>query len=374
MSLEPLVTFVVPCYKLAHMLPECVNSILKQDYENFEVLIMDNCSPDRTPEVAQSFNDPRVKHIRNESNLGHIRNFNKGISLARGKYVWMVLVDDMLRSPHVLGRYVDLMERNPGVGFVFCRGVELHEGKETGIARWADHGDEDHIWKDGSFFHRLIEANRVVACSVFVRKECYPKPGPYQLDLPWASDWYVSCMIAMHFDVAYLSEPMVTVRIHEQSLTAQCYRDHARLCIGDELGVLRRVEREAELAGIASLRGACEAALIRRAVRLLGARLKGETPGMSRADFETILEDRIESSEERKETQASVYTSLGDEQYWKGEHEQAAHSYRLALSARPGRLKTLGKYVLLRMGVIGIRVRKLFHQHRRWNVRIKFAK
>jgi glycosyltransferase involved in cell wall biosynthesis len=102
MSLEPLVTFVVPCYKLAHMLSECVNSILKQDYENFEVLIMDNCSPDRTPEVAQSFNDPRIKHIRNESNLGHIRNFNKGISLARGKYVWMLCVDDMLRSPHVL--------------------------------------------------------------------------------------------------------------------------------------------------------------------------------------------------------------------------------------------------------------------------------
>ncbi len=372
--MDPLVSFVIPCYKLAHMLPDCVNSILKQDYENFEVLIMDNCSPDSTPQVAQSFNDPRVKHIRNESNLGHIRNFNKGISLARGKYVWMVLVDDMLRSPHVLGRYVDLMERNPRVGFVFCRGVEFQGGEEKGVCQWADHGDEDHIWKDGSFFHRLIEANCVVACAMFVRKECYPKPGPYQLEVPWASDWYVSCMIAMHFDVAYLSEPMVSVRIHEESLTAQCYRDHARLCIGDELGVLRRVGREAELAGIPSLRDACEAALIRRAVRLLGAGLKAEAPGMSRADFETILEDRIESSEERKERQASVYTSLGDEQYWKGEREQAARSYRLALSARPWRLKALGKYLLLLAGVAGIRVRRLFHRHRRWNVGAKTAK
>ncbi len=138
--MDPLVSFVIPCYKLAHMLPDCVNSILKQDYENFEVLVMDNCSPDRTSEVAQSFNDPRVKHIRNETNIGHIRNFNKGIALARGEYVWMLCVDDMLRSPHVLGRYVDLMERNPGVGLVFCRAVDFQGGEEKGIAKWADHG------------------------------------------------------------------------------------------------------------------------------------------------------------------------------------------------------------------------------------------
>jgi hypothetical protein len=66
--------------------------------------------------------------------------------------------------------------------------------------------------------------------------------------------------------------------------------------------------------------------------------------------------------------QASVYTRLGDEQYWKGEHEQAAHSYRLALSARRGRLQTLWKYLLLRTGAIGIRARQMLHQHRRWNV------
>jgi len=63
--MNPLVSFVVPCYKFAHLLPQCVNSILEQTYQNYEILIMDNCSPDTTPEVAASFKDPRVKHIRN---------------------------------------------------------------------------------------------------------------------------------------------------------------------------------------------------------------------------------------------------------------------------------------------------------------------
>src|ERR1039458_1313155 len=372
--MHPFVSFVVPCYKMAHLLPQCVNSILGQDYENFEVLIMDNCSPDRTPEIAQSFNDPRVRHIRNESNVGHIRNFNKGITLARGKYVWVLTADDLLRSPHVLGRFLDLMERTPRVGFVFCRAVELHGGKETGVGQWADCGEEDRIWDGRIFFHRLIEADCIVASSVLVRKECYPKPGPYQPDLPFASDWYIWCLIAMQYDVAYLSEPMVCCRFHEESLTTLYSRDYATICIGDELSVLRRVGHEAELAGSPSLRRACEAALIRRAVRLLGAGLKNETPGMSLADFETILEGRMTNSEDKNEIRASVYTNLADEQYWEGEHEQAARSYRLALSAHPGRLKTLAKYLLLRTGVVRSRVRQMFHQHPRWNVGVKYAK
>jgi glycosyltransferase involved in cell wall biosynthesis len=372
--MDPLVSIVVPCYKLAHLLSPCVNSILKQDYNDFEVLIMDNCSPDDTPAVAQSFHDPRVKHIRNESNLGHIRNFNKGITLARGKYVWMMMADDMLRSTHVLGRYVDLMERNPDVGFVFCRAVELHGEEEAGICQWADRGDQDHIWKGGTFFHPLIEANCIVASSVLVRKECYPQPGPYQLDLPFASDWYTWCMIAMRCDVAYFAEPMVCVRIHEQSLTTLYSRDHARICIGDELSVLWHVGHQAELAGNASLRVACKAALIRRAAGLLRAGLKNETAGMSRSDFETILEDRIKNSEDQKDIRASVYTNLGDEQYWEGEREQASRSYRLALSASPGRLNTVAKYLLLRSGVVGTRVRQMFRRRRRWNVEVKYAK
>ena len=104
--MNPTVSFVVPCYKLAHLLGECVDSILGQTYRDFEVLIMDDCSPDNTAEVAQSFTDPRVRHVRNEPNLGHLRNYNKGIELARGKYVWLISADDRLRRPYVLERYV----------------------------------------------------------------------------------------------------------------------------------------------------------------------------------------------------------------------------------------------------------------------------
>src|SRR2546425_3448751 len=115
MTQNPMVSFVVPCYNLAHLLPECINSILCQTYGDFEVLIMDDCSPDKTAEVAQSFRDHRVKHIRNEPNVGHLRNYNNGIALSQGKYVWLISADDCLRRPYILQRYVDLLNRNPRV-------------------------------------------------------------------------------------------------------------------------------------------------------------------------------------------------------------------------------------------------------------------
>src|SRR3954470_23433571 len=99
---NPLVSFVVPCYKLAHLLDECVHSILSQTYRQIEVLIMDDCSPDNTPDVAESFGDPRVHHIRHAHNIGHLRNYNEGIRRSRGAYVWLISADDYLRRPYVV--------------------------------------------------------------------------------------------------------------------------------------------------------------------------------------------------------------------------------------------------------------------------------
>ncbi len=359
--MSPLVSFVVPCYKLAHLLPQCVNSILSQDFKDFEVLIMDNCSPDQTPHVAQSFDDARVQHVRNESNLGHIRNFNKGITLAAGKYVWILHADDLLRSPHVLRRFVEVMEQNARVGFVFCRAVEMQGETETGIAQWADCGDNDHIWRDRTFFVRLIESNCIVASSVLVRKQCYDRVGLFQVDLPFACDWYMRGLLAMHYEAAYLAEPMVVSRLHPDSLTAANFREHTRICIADEFVVLQKLGHDAESAGLASLHDECDTAFVRRAVRLLRAGLNGVFPGMSATEFENILQTRILNRKTAKHMRAAVYTNLADEQYWRGEYAQAAQSYWLGLAARPCRLKTWTKYLLLRSGGVGIRIRQLSH-------------
>src|SRR5258708_15157639 len=155
--MTPAVSFVVPCYNLGHLLGECVDSILRQTYDNFEVLIMDDCSPDNTEEIARSFQDPRVKYVRNDSNLGPLPNYNKGISLTRGKYVWLISADDYLRRPYVLQRYVELLEKNPHVGYTFCPGVGVKNGRETEILEYSAQGHRDQILDGRAFLKKLLE-------------------------------------------------------------------------------------------------------------------------------------------------------------------------------------------------------------------------
>ncbi|HET8925055.1 MAG TPA: glycosyltransferase [Candidatus Acidoferrum sp.] len=370
--MNPLVSFVVPCYKLAHLLPQCVNSILAQTYGNFEVLIMDNCSPDNTPEVAASFDDPRVTHIRNDVNLGHVRNFNKGISMARGKYVWLVSADDWLRGTAVLGRYVELMERNPEVGYVFCRAVEVQGSQEIGAASWTNCGKKERIWNGRGFLKRLIQGNCIVMSSAMVRKKCYETVGTFSLEMPHANDWYLWCVLALHNQVAYFPEPMVFVRIHEESLTTAFNKKSNSVCVVDELSVLWRVARLAELTGAFSHRHPFNACIANRAARALKSGPAESTgPGLTEPDFEALLRRHVRDSKDEADIRARVFMAVGDEHFWRGEYRKATQAYWLGIRLRPLWLRSWTKYLLLRTGGVGVRIRRFLLDLRRQSVEAK---
>ncbi len=177
------VSFVIPCYKLAHLLPYCIDSILSQTYADFEILVMDDQSPDNTAEVTASYRDDRVQHIRNEPNLGHLRNYNKGISLSRGKYVWLISADDYLRDMSVLEKYVSLMERESRVGYCLCTGFAVKGGQEGAIVGGC--GLKSGIYRGHSFLRKLLDYNFVLAASVMVRRECYDTLGMFPIKADW---------------------------------------------------------------------------------------------------------------------------------------------------------------------------------------------
>ncbi|MGB6691512.1 MAG: glycosyltransferase [Terracidiphilus sp.] len=358
--MDPLVSLVIPCYKHAHFLSECVTSILAQTHQNFEILIMDNCSPDNTPEVARSFHDPRVRYFRNEVNIGHVRNFNKGIMMSRGKFVCLVPADDYLRNPDVLDRFVKILDRNPHVGYVFSRAFEVQGTKEIGIAHWTDCGNRDRIWNGSTFLKRLIKSDCIVMASAMVRKECFDKIALLSVDLPHACDWYLWCLFALHYQVAYVSQPMVCCRIHEESLTTSLNRDSAPICIVDELNVLWRVALEAERAARPSFRSLCNASIANHAAHAIMSGPAGATrAGLNEQEFEAMVRVNARDAKDKNDLWASVYRVLGDEQYWDGHPGEAMRSYSLALKLRPWRPKVWAKYILLWTGQFGTIIRRL---------------
>jgi glycosyltransferase involved in cell wall biosynthesis len=361
---RPAVSIVVPCYNLSHLLAECVNSILSQSYSDLEVVIMDDCSPDDTAEVARSFRDPRVKYIRNEPNLGHLRNYNKGIVLSEGKYVWLISADDYLRRPYVLQRYVELLEKNPNVGYAFCDGVRVKDLTETGsstLSSWF-HGERDRVIDGHVFLKTLLKSNSVPAASGMARRECYERIGMFPLDMPWAGDWYLWCIYALHFDVAYFAEPMVCIRVHELSMTTKLTREKLDACAAEEISIPWLIMEKAQAAGHMEVARECLRGVAHTYVRTIASELyRRSSLFMNLEQFEASLLRNTTTKAERNWVRARVYAGVGNECYWRNELVLARKFYQAALKEDPSMTSVHIKKLLLSLGRPGDYIRKTLY-------------
>ena len=112
----PKVSIGIPVYNGERFLPEALDSMLNQEVEDFELIVSDNASEDRTEEVARSYceRDPRVRYHRNEVNVGLVANFNRVFELSTGAYFRWAASDDVL-EPQYLTRCIEVLDSDPGV-------------------------------------------------------------------------------------------------------------------------------------------------------------------------------------------------------------------------------------------------------------------
>jgi len=358
--MNPMVSFVVPCYKLAHLLPECVESILAQTYKDFEILIMDDCSPDNTPEVARSFTDPRIRYIRNEPNLGHLRNYNKGIEQARGEFIWLISADDRFRNRTALEQYVLFMEANPTAGFACCPAVELINGVETGIAKYSVVADRNTFFTGHDFLKVLLYADVVIAGSGMVRRACYERFGAFPLDLPYAGDWYMWCLFALHYDVAYLAEPMVNYRGHDLSMTNVLRNKNIEILVKDNLNVLWRTMHNARVARYGDVEQMSLKALAYEYARYVtGSKYPGYQ--MAWGDLDESIAALSSSKTEAKEVKARIFVSVGDQYFTCGDIARSQDAYIRALKVKLLLIAAIAKLLILKFGPITrhLRTRRL---------------
>lgn len=92
----PVLSVCIPVYNGAEFISEAIDSVLNQDYTDFELLIIDNHSTDSTVEIVKKYNDSRIKLTVNTENIGLIPNWNKAVELAGGKYIKILPADDFI--------------------------------------------------------------------------------------------------------------------------------------------------------------------------------------------------------------------------------------------------------------------------------------
>ena len=116
---DPKVTILMPVYNGAKYIREAIESILSQTFTDFEFLIINDGSTDQSAVIIASYNDPRIRSVDNESNLGLVDTLNRGLELARGEFIARMDCDD-ISLPERLGKQAALMEQRPEVGVCGC--------------------------------------------------------------------------------------------------------------------------------------------------------------------------------------------------------------------------------------------------------------
>ncbi len=134
---QPLVSIVMPAYNAEKYITESVNSILAQSYKNFELLIADDCSTDKTKEILYPFNDSRISFHHNETNQGYLKTCNKLFLLCKGEFVTFQDADDSSVADRI-EKQVNEFLKDEELGICTSNSVMIDfAGKKIMSRKWA---------------------------------------------------------------------------------------------------------------------------------------------------------------------------------------------------------------------------------------------
>lgn len=231
-----LVSICVPTFNGEKYLEEALASIKHQTYRNFEVIISDDNSSDRTMEILNAFKEetdfPVFVYSHKPSGIG--ANWNNCIKKAKGKYIKFLFQDDIL-SATCLKEMVEILENQPEIGLVGCkRNFIIHSSCETNVQQWMevygdlqkylDTGDKKILYLD----HKLIGRKDFLKSpynkigepsSVIFRKSVVKKSGFFDTDLEQILDYVFYYRLLKFYSIAIINKPLVSFRIHQDQTT-----------------------------------------------------------------------------------------------------------------------------------------------------------
>ena len=213
------VDVVVPCYNYARYLRACVESVLSQENVDVRITIIDDHSPDNTPEVGRALAeaDSRVTYLRHLVNKGHIATYNEGLERASADYVLLLSADDLL-TPGSLGRAASLMDANPSVGLVYGSSIRVY-GDVLPPARTKSTGTT--VWKGADWIRLKCRAGRNFICcpEAVMRTKVLHQLGGYKPSLPHSADMEMWMRAALTSDVGRVNgADQAYYRVHNLSM------------------------------------------------------------------------------------------------------------------------------------------------------------
>jgi ADP-heptose:LPS heptosyltransferase/glycosyltransferase involved in cell wall biosynthesis len=220
-SPQPKVSVLIPSFNYARFLPMAIESVLAQDFADFEILISDDASTDDSAAVIRRYatRDPRIRGQFHPANVGMVANWNWCLQQARGDYVKYIFGDDCLASRHALGRMVAMLDAHPEATLSASARLVLDENAEvTGL--W----DEIHqpgVHHGPQVVARCLRANRNLvgepSAVMFRRGAARRGFDPTMRQIVDLEMWF---HLLLQGDLVYSPEPLCVFRRHCGQQTA----------------------------------------------------------------------------------------------------------------------------------------------------------
>lgn len=229
---SPLVSVIVPNYNHHLYLPERIESILSQEFQDFELILLDDCSPDSSVEVLNRYcSNPKVSHICiNETNSGStFKQWTKGISLARGEYIWIAESDDSA-DPRLLGTIVKHLLENPSAVLGFCNSFIIDgQGKKCALDLDKDDNcQEEYSLHDGMEFlkRKMIYSNRIYnASAVVFKKKVWKDVDQEYLGYRFMGDQIFWMELLRQGNIVWVHRKYNRFRVHENKVTPRARQE-----------------------------------------------------------------------------------------------------------------------------------------------------
>jgi glycosyltransferase involved in cell wall biosynthesis len=217
----PKVTVLMAVYNGLPHLREAVESIVRQTFSDFELVVVDDGSTDGSGEALAGLADNRIRLLVNEQNQGLTRSLNRGLQAARGEYVARLDADDIC-APERLARQVAYLDSNPATALVgsVCR--QINEAGEP-------FGEITQTPTSPTAIYYGLRFNNVLAhSSVMFRREPVAELGGYDEQFQQAQDYDLWSRLADRYPLAALPEPLIRLRVSPKSVSRQRATDQAR--------------------------------------------------------------------------------------------------------------------------------------------------
>ncbi len=214
----PRVSVIVPSFNHAPYLTWRIDTILGQTFSDLELLILDDCSTDHSRRIIEKYRGrPRVSIHLNAANSGSVfRQWEKGLSLAAGEYVWIAESDDWA-APTFLERLVPILDGNPNVGLAYCQSwIVDRKFKVCGNAIcWTEDLDprrwqSDFCARGREEIRRFLLAKNTIpnASAVLMRRSVVDQVRPIESCFRLCGDWLHWIRMLAISDIAFVSESL----------------------------------------------------------------------------------------------------------------------------------------------------------------------